>query len=210
MRRNSAKGRNAVAEPTPRADWVVVALSAAGLAVAAYLTWLKWAGQGAAFCEAGSGCDIVQASRYATFIGVPTASWGAGLYVAIGVLAALGLTTQRWLIVFALTAAGVGFSLYLTTLSVFVIGAACMYCLASVVLVVAILGVLLWRRPAAAGRKSTVRPIRLATYGSLSAVGAIVLGAFVFAAPASTPSGYQLALARHLKQIGGVMYGAYW
>ena len=66
----------------------MVGLSAVGVVVAAYLTWLKWGGHGAAFCEAGTGCDLVQASRYATFIGVPTALWGVALYAAIGILAA--------------------------------------------------------------------------------------------------------------------------
>src|SRR6266540_5012676 len=70
----------------PGTDWLVVALSAAGLLVSGYLTWLKLAGRGAVFCVAGSGCDLVQASRYAVFLGVPTALWGAALYTAIGIL----------------------------------------------------------------------------------------------------------------------------
>jgi hypothetical protein len=43
-------------------DWPVAAL-AAGFALSAYLAWTKWAGATAAFCERGSRCDIVQASR---------------------------------------------------------------------------------------------------------------------------------------------------
>jgi hypothetical protein len=49
----------------------------------------------------------------------------------------------------------------------------------------------------------------MATYGVLAAVGAIVGGAFVFAAPFSSP-GYQLALAQHLAASKAVMYGAFW
>jgi len=188
----------------------VVLLAAAGLAVAGYLTWLKWAGRGALFCVAGSGCDIVQASRYAIFLGVPTALWGAGLFVAIGILGGLGFTPRRWVSAFLLAAAGVGFTVYLTSLSLFVLGGACVYCLASGSILVALMAVLLWRRPFVSGRKSALRPVRLATYGSLAAVGAVVFGAFVFAAPSSGPPGYQLALARHLRETGAVMYGAYW
>jgi len=200
-----------VVSAPPRSDWVVVGLSALGLVVAAYLTWLKWGGHSAAFCEAGSGCDLVQASRYATFIGVPTALWGAALYAAIGVIAALGLTAERWLAAFVLAAGGVGFSLYLTWLSIFVIGGTCIYCLSSGIIVAVLVAVLLWRRPSATRPKSaTLRPPRLATYGALAGVGAIVFGAFVFAAPASAPAGYQQGLARHLKQTGAVMYGAFW
>jgi len=193
-----------------RPDWIVVGLSAAGLAVSAYLTWLKWSGGAASFCLAGSGCDIVQASRYAMFLGVPTALWGGALYIAIGVLGWLGLIASRWLAAFLLVAAGVGFSLYLTYLSLFVVGGACVYCLASGAIILALLLVLIWRRPGVSGRRSSFRPIRLATNGVLAAVAAIILGAFVHAAPSSVPAGYQLALARHLKETKAVMYGAFW
>lgn len=194
----------------PGTDWVVVALSAAGFVVAGYLTWLKWAGRGALLCVAGTGCDLVQASRYAIFIGVPTALWGAVLYAAMGVLGGLGLTTRRWLAAFLLAASGVGFSAYLTKLSLFDVGGACVYCLASGAIVVALLVVLLWRRPPARGRTSSLRPVRLASYGTLVAAATVVFGAFVFAAPSPAPAGYQTALARHLKETGAVMYGAYW
>ena len=56
-----------------RPDFLILALAAAGAAIAAYLTWLKWMGGNAALCLSGSGCDIVQGSRYGTLLGVPTA-----------------------------------------------------------------------------------------------------------------------------------------
>ena len=110
------------ASPIERPDWVLSGLAAAGMLVAAYLTWLKLSGSGAALCVAGSGCDLVQASRYATFLWVPTALWGLAIYVVIGVLAWMGLTPRNWPIAFALAAGGVGFSAYLTWLSVFDVG----------------------------------------------------------------------------------------
>jgi len=197
-------------ETAPGPNWAILALSAAGVGVSVYLTWLKWAGRGALFCLAGSGCDIVQASRYALFLGAPTALWGALLYAAIGILAGVGFTINRWLAAFLLAAAGVGFSIYLTALSLFVIGGTCVYCLASGIIVVALLLVLIGRRPSAMGRKSPLRTTRLAISGPLAGAAAVVFGAFVFAAPASAPAGYQLALARHLKEAKAVMYGAYW
>ena len=208
--RHGSKQESHEREIAPRPDWAVLALSVAGLGVSSYLTWLKWAGRGALFCVAGSGCDIVQASRYAIFLGVPTALWGAVLYAVIGALGAMGFTVRRWHGAFLLTAAGVAFSLYLTVLSLYVLGGACVYCLASGAIAVALLGVLLWRRPTATGRKSPLRPLRLAAHGALAGAVAIVFGAFVFAAPSSGPPGFQVALARHLKETGAVMYGAYW
>jgi len=201
--------REAVAV-APSADWLVVGLSVLGLVVAGYLTWLKWATRGAYLCAAGSGCDLVQASRYSQFLFVPTALWGGLLYVAIGVLAGLGLTQQRWLAAFLLASAGVGFSAYLTWLSITDVGGTCVYCLASGAILVALVVVLMLRRPPARGRKTILLPGRLAGYGTLAAVATIIFGAFVFAAPWSAPPGYQSALARHLKQSGAIMYGAYW
>ena len=198
-------------EPTAlSADWVVVWLSVLGLIVAGYLTWLKWSAGGAFLCTAGSGCDLVQASRYSMFLFVPTALWGGLLYIAVGVLAGLGLTQQRWLAAFVLVSCGVGFSAYLTWLSIFDVGGTCVYCLASGAVLVGLLVTLLWRRPSARGRKSPPRPAVLTGYGILAAVATIIFGAFVLASPWSAPVGYQSALARHLKQSGAVMYGAFW
>ena len=191
-------------------DWVVVLLAAAGLVVTGYLSWLKLTGAGAAFCVRGSGCDVVQSSRYASFLGVPTALWGSLLYAALGVLGWMGLNPRNWQIAFALTAGGVGFSAYMTFLSLFVVEATCVYCLASAAIAVALLAALLWRRPSVTGRKSPFRPARLAPLGAVSAATVVFVGAFVFAAPSSSPPGYQLALARHLVQTKAVFYGAFW
>src|SRR5262245_65525545 len=128
-------------------DWIVVILALLGLGVAGYLTTLKLGGNQAFLCRDGSGCDIVQASRYSLLAGVPTAMWGAGVYLAIAVLAAIPRTVRRWQALFMLAAAAVAFSIYLTILSVFVIGATCLYCLASGVIAVALLVVIVVRRP---------------------------------------------------------------
>ena len=195
----------------PTRDWPVAALAAAGVAIASYLAWTKWSGGSALFCTAGSSCDIVQASRYSIFLGLPTAAWGVFLYAIVGALALFGLTPRRWLYAFLLTVSGVSFSLYLTYLSVFAVGAACAYCLTSVGIAVALFGLLLARRLHAADRRSWIRAPRLAALGVLTAVATVVIGAGVYSAnPPSSASGYQEALARHLTGSGAVMYGAYW
>ena len=191
-------------------DWLVTALAAAGLAVSGYLTWLKLAGAGAAFCAAGTGCDIVQSSRYALLLGVPTALWGALLYAALGALGLSGLRPGRWIYAFQLASAGVGFSAYMTYLSLVELGAACVYCLASAAIAVALLLAVLWRRPPVAGRKSPVRTPRLVAIGVSSAAVVILAGAFIFAIPTPALPGYQVALARHLSGTGAIFYGAYW
>jgi uncharacterized membrane protein len=198
------------ASPVERPDWVLSGLAAAGMLVAAYLTWLKLSGSGAALCVSGSGCDIVQSSRYATFLWVPTAFWGLATYMAIGALAWMGLTARTWPIAFALAAGGVGFSAYLTWLSIFDLGATCAWCLTSGIILIAMLAVLVMRRPTARNRRPAMSADRLTMNGGLAAVGAVVAAAFVFAAPFSAPPGYQSALARHLADTKAVMYGAFW
>src|SRR4029453_8648807 len=137
----------------------VVVLALVGVGVAGYLTALKLGGNQAFLCRDGSGCDIVQASRYSLLAGVPTALWGAGLYLAIAVLAALPRTVRRWQSAFMLAAAAVAFSLYLTYLSIAVIGATCPYCLASGVIAVLLFVVMVLRRPRGEGREGdSIKP----------------------------------------------------
>jgi uncharacterized membrane protein len=194
-----------------RPDWIVICLALAGVAVAGYLTALKLGGIQAFLCRDGSGCDVVQASRYSVLAGVPTALWGAAIYLAIAVLAAMPRTVRRWQAAFMLASGAVAFSLYLTSISIFVIGATCKYCLASGGIAVALLVVMVWRRPAAQGRQAAAyRPRRLVGLGLTAAVSTVLVGAFIFAADFSVPAGYQDALARHLAKTQAIFYGAYW
>jgi uncharacterized membrane protein len=191
-------------------EWLTVLLGAAGVMVSGYLGVLKLGGGSALLCQAGGGCDIVQASRYATILSVPTALWGTAFYVAVGILGLLGLSTRRWLWTFLLAVAGAAFSLYLTAVSLFVIGAACPYCLASAAIALTLVGVLLWRRPPEGSRRSPVRWSRVATLGGVSALVTVVVAAGIFASYPGGATTYQSALARHLARTNAVMYGAYW
>src|SRR2546425_9650009 len=87
--------------PSPPRDWGVIAVAAAGLLVAGYLAVTKLLGGAAAFCTAGGGCDVVQASPHAVLLGVPPALLGALPYAAGRALAAVGVTEGRWLPAFA-------------------------------------------------------------------------------------------------------------
>jgi uncharacterized membrane protein len=209
-RRREERARREAALLGRRPDWLVTALSAVGLAVAGYLAVTKLMGGGALFCKGVGGCEVVQQSRYATFLALPTAAWGALAYAAIGTLALAGLAPWRWLGAFVLAAAAVSFSGYLTYLELFVIGAVCWYCVVSAATATAVLGVLLGRRPAS-GPGGPTAPARVAGLGGAAALGAVLLGVGVFAAtaPGGAPD-YQEALARHLAQSGAVMYGAFW
>jgi len=195
----------------PRSDWVLGGLSAAGLLLAGSLTVAKLASGSAPFCVAGSGCEAVQASRYAVFLGLPIALWGAMLYAAIGTLALLGLDARRWLAAFLLAVGGVSFSALLTALQVFVIGALCASCLLSAGIAVALLAVVLVRRPAPSDRRGPLGPARLFALAAVTALVTVGLGAGGFALGGPREAGgYPQVLARHLADSGAVMYGAYW
>lgn len=81
-----------------------------------------------------SGCNIVAASQYSHIFGIPLAEFGVLFFSIIFILAALELIIFDHLLRRALqtiSLIGLISSLYLTFVQVFLIGAFCIYCLAS-------------------------------------------------------------------------------
>ena len=182
-------------------------LCLADVIVSGYLAWTKLAGTPALFCTAAGGCETVQASRYATLFGFPTALWGAALYALIGILAWLGFTRRHWLSGMVAASAGVAFSGYLTAVSLFVLRAACPYCLTSAALEVAVLVDVIRRGRTAAGK---LKPSRVVALGGSAAVATVLAAVVIFAGGPADATPYQIGLARHLTATHAVMYGAYW
>jgi uncharacterized membrane protein len=124
----------------PVTRMAIALLALVGLLVSAYLSMYKLGYLGQIQCTLG-GCEKVQTSRYALFLGLPVSVWGLGAYVTLITLAILGLqprfARERWvaLALFGVAAVGVVFSAYLTYLEAFVIHAWCQWCLISAVLV---------------------------------------------------------------------------
>jgi uncharacterized membrane protein len=119
----------------------IAALALAGIFVALYLTLTRLGiiGGGALVCAVGS-CDIVNASRWATFLGLPVALWGLGYYVVTFGTAVISLqerfahSLQLSRALLFLGATGFLFSAWLTYLELFVIRAICQWCVVSAVL----------------------------------------------------------------------------
>ena len=195
--------------PAPRRAWELVGLAAAGMAVSAYLTWTKLTG-GAPVCGDSGGCAIVQASRFAVLLSIPTAAWGVGFYTLVGLMAWRGLTARRWLRLLLLAVAGVAFSGYLTGIAVLALRTACAWCLASAALAVVILAAVWWHRPAASGLPTVRSPARLLGWSVVTAAATIAVTAWLYAMAPEAWAPRQRALAAHLKESGAVMYGAYW
>jgi len=126
----------------PRARLAIGALALAGLAIAAYLTYARYAGE-PLYCSTG-GCETVQHSRYATVAGIPVAVLGLAAYAALlGTAIARGQTAAA--VGFGLAGAGLAFSAYLLVAQLFLIDAICQWCVASD-LVVTLLAVATWTR----------------------------------------------------------------
>ena len=123
-----------------------------GFFIALYL-WLHAIGViGVLRCGTGS-CETVQASAYARLGGVPVAFFGVVGYLALLVVALVGLQPSFLdrrgpsILLFVLASGGLLFTAYLTYLEAFVIHAWCRWCLGSagiitVIWVVAVLGAL--------------------------------------------------------------------
>ncbi|HEX6302878.1 MAG TPA: vitamin K epoxide reductase family protein [Anaerolineales bacterium] len=125
--------------------WMIPVLCFVGLAVAGYLSYVETT-QSTAICGPVGDCNTVQQSPYAHLFGeLPIGILGLVGYVAILVawtisrfnherladLASLGLLVMTFL--------GTLFSIYLTFLEPFVIGATCAWCLGSAVIMTALL-----------------------------------------------------------------------
>lgn len=119
--------------------WVVPALAGAGAAIALYLAFVELTGT-EAVCGPVGDCNRVQLSPYASLAGVPIGVLGVLGYLLIGGLWIGGRSHRRVrLLAWGLAAAGVAFSIYLTFLEPFVIGATCMWCINSAVAMTLIL-----------------------------------------------------------------------
>lgn len=130
----------------------IAVLGLIGLGIATYLTYVHYAHL-KPICATG-GCETVQNSKYAKFVGVPVPVLGLiGWITILGSLLVPGDIGRAMTALFALF--GFGFSAYLTYLELFKIEAICQWCVGNAVVmtIVAVLAVVrLWRYqpPAAA------------------------------------------------------------
>ncbi len=190
-------------------DRWLAGLAGAGVLLTAYLFFAHFSGAGALFCTAGSSCDIVQESRWSILFGLPLSLWGLGLYLLLLLAACTGTTVAtRWRRVFSLSLIGVLMSLYLTTVGWVALEAVCAWCLTSFGLLLAIFGLLLWRRPAQTPASGWPRWLALHAIVLLPALGVIAVAQAGWLSPPDDP---RLApLAQHLRDTQVKLYGTFW
>ena len=115
-------------------------LATAGMGIAAYLTYSRYADQPIA-CGGLSGCEAVQNSEYSKVVGIPVAVLGmlfcaVLLALVMARLARLPLT-EEWAPVaaFSMTLTGVAFAAYLTYIELFVVENVCLWCASFAVII---------------------------------------------------------------------------
>ena len=120
---------------------VLSILALLGLFVGLYM-WAYAAGlTGPVLCSAGD-CEAVQSSEFSRIVGVPVAAFGVVGYLALLVVALMGLQPgfqgSRLIPAFLLGGGVVGvvFSGYLTYLEAYVIHAWCQWCVSSAIIMV--------------------------------------------------------------------------
>ena len=122
----------------------VAVIAAAGVAVAAYLTYVHYH-PAALVCTGGGGCEAVQESSYAELMGIPVALLGLCAYLAVLALVVWDTPIARTLAA-AVSLAAAGFAVYLVMLQAFVIDAWCVWCLVNDLVVVPLLALsTVWR-----------------------------------------------------------------
>jgi len=138
--------------PKPWPRWVVPILVLIGMVVAIYMGYVEVT-ETEAVCGPVGDCNTVQQSSYATLFGIiPIGIFGLAGYLVIGfvwLIAVFG--PKNWrnisaLSIWIFSVFGALFSIYLTFLEPFVIGATCAWCLTSAI----VMHLLLWATTAPA------------------------------------------------------------
>jgi uncharacterized membrane protein len=218
--------------------YLIGGIATAGAALTGYLTYVKLS-NGEAACPV-KGCDQVLASDYATILGQPLALFGCLAYLSMVAFALVPLfiaeETQAelrhklddwtWSLLFWGGAAMAVFSGYLMYLLTTELKAFCIYCVGSALMSASLLVLALLGRHWEDVGKLVFQGIivamvtlvgTLGVYASVNGNGPVRAEVYQPqpennpAAQATTKSGpSEIALAKHLKEVGAKKYSAWW
>jgi uncharacterized membrane protein len=184
-------------------------LAFVGLIISAYLSFKNLGGSDLNFCITGKECDLVNNSIYSRIFGIPVSVIGLAGYILILIVSFYSFTKRKkWNLLYYFTVIGTSFSLYLTYVEVFKINAICSFCIASLIIILAIFIVLI-------SKKTLMSP--KSSFGKLVIVAIVFASIVIYGANSIQSSqdfigdsnSYQIALAKHLGGIGARMYGSY-
>ena len=198
-----------VAQSAP--DWLLFVLAIAGMALSGYLSVSAWREQLVAFCTEGAGCDVVLNSPWSTLFGMPTSFWGFLSYALLAAVAWNRDPANRWRWAWVIAFFGLLFSLYLTAISLFVLQAACPYCLVSLGLMATIFVWTSLRRPQSLANFSWTPFLAKSAAGAAVVLIALHLHYAGYLGRAAGPEDPWIrGLAEHLAKSDAKFYGASW
>ncbi len=180
-------------------------IAGAGLLLSAYLLVAKVL-NAKLYCVLGSGCDVVQSSRFAQLFGVPVAGLGLVFYAAIAWFTLVRMDpANRWGMLTPVAVAGSAASVIFTVVQQVILHTTCSLCMISALLTVGILARLIWIRPTSAAPRTWA-------WGGVAAavVVALMVGGYASSVQHAAATGYAEGLAIHLAKTGVKFYGAYW
>ena len=105
-------------------NWPLLAVSILGILLTGYLSWTALAGGRVQGCAAGGGCDVVLTSAWATLLGLPTSLWGLLAYIALAAISFVRRADRQWSYAWTVAFFGVCYSVYLTVVSLTILGGA--------------------------------------------------------------------------------------
>jgi uncharacterized membrane protein len=206
------KKKKPVVQEMNHPNWPVAVLAGAGMALTSYLVVTSLLGHPPAYCSEGSSCEIVQRSRWGTFLGLPTAFWGFLTYtVLLSVSIWMRDAASHWKSVWTVSLLGLSYSVYLMAISVIVIEAACFYCIISFTIMAVIFVVATFQRP------KEMPKFRFAPFAGKTAIIALVIvgGMHLHYSGVVNPKAgpedpFLKGLAEHLTEKHALFFGAYW
>ncbi len=193
-------------------NWILTGLASAGMIISAYLVISGWLDKAPLLCHDGSSCDIVQQSRWGTFLMLPIALWG---FLTYATLFHIGIRVRNigshWKSAWTVSMIGLGYSIYLITISIFVIKASCAYCITSFIIMFVIFGVVTFQKPKALPKFNFMGFAKQTVIIAVVFVGGMHLHySGVFDAKTGAEDPYLKGLAEHLSENKAILYGAYW
>lgn len=193
-------------------NWPLLGLALMGMGLTVYLTASILLGHEVAGCTVGSDCDVVLNSRWATLFGLPTSLWGFVAYASLAGIAFIKRSDLHSKLAWSVALFGVFYSLYLTFISFTQLQAACPYCLTSLSLLLAILGLVSYQWPRSLTHFSWPRWALMTASSGLILVLALH---FYYTGASPKTAGISedpklRALAEHLAKENVKFYGAFW
>jgi len=204
-------GTGRAPRPAASPELIVLGLAGLGLLITGYLTVVAWLGGGVAFCAEGSGCDVIQQSRWSVVFGMPVALWGFLTYALLALIAwRMPARLKRWQRLWVISLIGVCISLYLTVVGVVALASVCGWCLASLATITAIFVRVVLSRPESAPAPGLAWSHWGLNTGAVALLAVGILHVYYSDLLMAPEDPRLTALALHLDETGAKYYGAYW